>query len=191
MSQEKDQVFFKNFSIVAAILALLMVVFMVTANVVGDIDYGGDALAAAQVAERTAPLGDVRVEGEAPAEAMVVADATGSDGVATAEGEAPAEAMVVADAADAGSAATVDGKAIYEGTCVACHGSGIPGIPQLGDAAAWAPRIEQGIETLHKHAIGGFQGESGMPMPPRGGNTALSDDEVKAAVDYMVKNSQS
>jgi len=87
-------------------------------------------------------------------------------------------------------AGDVAGKSTYDSICVACHGSGLPGIPQLGDGAAWAPRIEQGNDTLYKHAISGFTGSSGIPMPAKGGNPALSDDDVKAAVDYMVTNSQ-
>jgi len=63
------------------------------------------------------------------------------------------------------------------------------GAPKFGDKAAWAPRIKQGKETLYKHAIGGFKGKSGV-MPAKGGRTDLSDADVKAAVDYMVANSQ-
>ena len=58
------------------------------------------------------------------------------------------------------------------------------GAPKFGDKAAWAPRIKQGSATLYDHAIKGFQGNAGV-MPPKGASTA-SDDEVKAAVDYMV-----
>ena len=75
------------------------------------------------------------------------------------------------------------GKKLYETTCQACHGAGIAGAPKFGDKAAWAPRIKQGAATLYEHAIKGFQGKAGM-MPAKGGSTA-SDDEVKAAVDYM------
>ena len=48
---------------------------------------------------------------------------------------------------------------------------------------------EAGVDQLHAHAIAGFTGEKGM-MPPKGGNAALSDDEVKAAVDFMVAKSK-
>ena len=87
-------------------------------------------------------------------------------------------------------AGDVAGKSTYDSICVACHGSGLPGIPQLGDGAAWASRIEQGNDMLYKNAISGFTGSSGIPMPAKGGNPAISDDDVKAAVDYMVANSQ-
>jgi len=84
---------------------------------------------------------------------------------------------------DAG--AVVDGKKVYEGLCIGCHGSGAAGAPKAGDKGAWGPRIAQGKETLFKHALGGFTGKSGT-MPAKGGNPALSDDEVKAAVIYLI-----
>lgn len=84
--------------------------------------------------------------------------------------------------------AKVDGKKIYDTACVACHGSGVAGAPKVGNKAAWAPRIAQGAATLHEHAIKGFQGKTGF-MPPKGGSSA-SDEEVKAAVDYMMSASK-
>ncbi len=79
-----------------------------------------------------------------------------------------------------------DGKAIYEQTCVACHGAGVAGAPKLGDAETWKDRIAKGKEVLYESSIDGVQGYTGY-MPPKGGNTSLSDDAVKAAVDYMVE----
>ena len=70
-----------------------------------------------------------------------------------------------------------------------CHAAGVAGAPKPGDKADWGPRIAQGSAILHKHAIEGFTGAKGM-MPPRGGGASLSDDDVKAAVDYMVAKSQ-
>jgi cytochrome c5 len=66
-----------------------------------------------------------------------------------------------------------------------CHAAGVAGAPKPGDKADWGPRIAQGKDTLYKHAIEGFNGAKGM-MPARGGNTKMSDEDVKAAVDYMV-----
>jgi len=84
---------------------------------------------------------------------------------------------------------TVDGQKVYQASCIACHGAGIAGAPLVGNAAAWMSRIEAGADSLYTNAINGFQGSSGV-MPGKGGNAALSDDEVKAAVDYMVSQSQ-
>ena len=89
-----------------------------------------------------------------------------------------------ADKAEAAPVAKADGKKVYEASCKSCHGNAIPGIPHVGTKADWAPRIKQGKETLHKHALEGFNA-----MPAKGGNSGLSDDEVKAAVDYMANES--
>lgn len=79
----------------------------------------------------------------------------------------------------------VDGKKIYAGLCQACHATGAAGAPKAGDKGAWGSRIAQGKDTLFKHAIEGYTGKSGV-MPAKGGNPALSDAEVKAAVEHMV-----
>jgi cytochrome c5 len=78
------------------------------------------------------------------------------------------------------------GRAVWLGTCEGCHGYGIAGSPKIGDTVAWAPRLKKGRETLYAHALEGFFGRGSTYMPPRGGNAALSDDEVRSAVDYMV-----
>lgn len=80
------------------------------------------------------------------------------------------------------TAAQADGEATYNQACMACHMTGAAGAPKRGDADAWAPRLEKGIDTLYEHSINGFQA-----MPPKGGQVSLSDDEVKAAVDYMLE----
>ena len=121
-------------------------------------------------------------------DAAAPADAAAS--APAAEGAAPAEAPK-ADAAkadDKGAAAPAaggaDGKKVYEANCQACHGGAVPGVPHVGKKEDWAPRIKQGKDTLHKHALEGFNA-----MPAKGGNGSLSDDEVKAAVDYMANQS--
>lgn len=105
--------------------------------------------------------------------------------VAAPAAPAAAAPVVAAAAGAAPAAAAADGKSVFDGGCVACHGAGIAGAPKVGDKAAWAPRIAQGANTLYTHAIAGFTGKAGM-MPAKGGNVALTDAQVKAAVDYMV-----
>ncbi|HXZ52687.1 MAG TPA: c-type cytochrome [Burkholderiales bacterium] len=78
-----------------------------------------------------------------------------------------------------------DGKKIYEGTCVACHGTGAAGAPKFGDKAAWAPRIATGMDTLLNVALHGKGA-----MPPKGGNASLSDADMRAAIEYMVSHSK-
>jgi len=78
-----------------------------------------------------------------------------------------------------------DGQQTYQAACVACHDAGIAGAPKLGDKGQWAKRIAKGVDTLYASAVNGIQGSAGV-MPPKGGNLALSNAEVKAAVDYMV-----
>ncbi|MFT4629356.1 MAG: cytochrome c5 [Arenicella sp.] len=97
-------------------------------------------------------------------------------------------ATEVAEAGPVAAPITLTGADAYA-SCAACHTAGIVGAPKLGDPAAWSIRIGQGVETLYDHAINGFQGNAGM-MPAKGGNVALSDDSVKAAVDYMLQQSR-
>jgi cytochrome c5 len=101
--------------------------------------------------------------------------------IATAPSAAPAATTAAAPAAAAVAAAgKPDGKKIYDATCTACHAAGLAGAPKLGDKTAWAPRVAQGQATLYNNALKGKGA-----MPPKGGNTALPDDDVRAAVDYM------
>ncbi|WP_439107468.1 c-type cytochrome [Congregibacter sp.] len=93
------------------------------------------------------------------------------------------------EALDDGLVTTVTGSGVYERHCALCHASGIGGAPALGDANAWAGRIEQGMELLYRHAIEGYSGEDGI-MPPKGGFVNLPDSEVNLAVDYIVEQSQ-
>ena len=73
------------------------------------------------------------------------------------------------------------GKATYEASCMFCHGAGAAGAPKLTDAEAWKDRIAKGIEALNASAINGINA-----MPAKGGNAALTDDQIKETVQYMV-----
>jgi cytochrome c5 len=92
--------------------------------------------------------------------------------------------VVIPPAAPAAAGATAKadvGKALYEQTCQVCHAAGVAGAPKFADKAAWAPRIAKGMPELYKSAL------NGKPpgMPPKGTAMAASDDDIKAAVDYM------
>ena len=88
-----------------------------------------------------------------------------------------------AESADAGSDGARSGEAVYNSACVACHGSGVLGAPKLQVAADWQPRIdERSLDGLLKNAINGYNA-----MPPKGTCGDCSDDEIKAAIDYMIE----
>lgn len=78
------------------------------------------------------------------------------------------------------------GKDVFDATCKLCHANAGMGAPVLGNPADWAPRSAKGMDTLYDSAINGFNGA----MPARGTCGNCSDDELKAAVDYMVEGSK-
>ncbi len=135
---------------------------------------------ASEVKTEAASAADATASAAQEAAAKVEAAASKAEEAAKPEEKAEAPA---AEAKPAESA-KVDGKAVFEANCKACHGGLIPGAPAVGKKEDWAPRIKQGKDTLHKHALEGFNS-----MPAKGGNGSLSDDEVKAAVDYMANES--
>ena len=94
---------------------------------------------------------------------------------ASAEKPAPAQA----------TPAAADGKAIYDKVCVACHAQSVAGSPKLGDKTAWAPRIKTGTDAMVQSVIKGKGA-----MPPKAGNPALSEAEIRAAVEFMAAQSK-
>lgn len=78
-----------------------------------------------------------------------------------------------------------DGKEVYDKTCAACHEEGIQGAPKTGDKEVWSSRLAKGADTLVQSTINGIG-----TMPPKGGNPALSEQEVRAAVNYMIEKSR-
>jgi cytochrome c5 len=143
--------------------------------------------APAEQAQEAAPA--EQAQEVAPAEqAQEAAPAEQAQEVAPAEQAqeaAPAEQAQEAAPVEQAAASSADGEAVYKGLCFSCHDTGVAGSPKIGDAAAWAPRIAAGMETMYETSLNGKGA-----MPARGGNPTLSDDEIKAAVDYMVSQSQ-
>jgi cytochrome c5 len=87
--------------------------------------------------------------------------------------------------ATAAKSGPVSGKGVYDKVCVACHQVSVAGSPRIGDKAAWAPRIKQGMDVLMQSVIKGKGA-----MPPRAGNPSLSDAEVRAAVEFITSQSK-
>jgi len=171
-TQNKDQKFFDIYSLIIGGLVVFAVLILVLAMNVSEVTQevfvreGAEYQAA--IAERIRPVGQVYLPGEEQ------------------QAEAP---TVQAVETPEPVAAALSGPDVYNQACLACHSTGAGGAPIVGDAAAWTARIAQGNDVLYDHAINGFTGEAGV-MLPKGGRLDLSDDEVKAAVDYMVADSQ-
>ena len=83
------------------------------------------------------------------------------------------------------AAEVLDGETVYNGACAACHGAGIAGAPATGDASQWSSRLAKGSEALYSSAINGIGA-----MPAKGGQVDLSDEAIKAAVDFIIEASQ-
>ena len=118
---------------------------------------------------------------EPKAAAAAPAAASAPDAATAQAAQSAAAALAAAPAATAKTeAAGAAAPALYTQTCATCHGTGVAGAPKLGDKAAWAPRVGQGVDALTASAIKGKGA-----MPPKGGSSA-SDAEIKQAVAYMV-----
>ena len=168
-----DLDFLKKFSLVIGFLAFLTVALLVFAMYLQQtmLPYEPDPLAVQRTEARIAPVG------------AVYAGETG----AAAQAQAAAAAASAA-AAQVAYGGTLDGSVIYGNLCAGCHTSGAGGAPKL-DAAGMGARAAKGVELLYTHAIEGFQGDTGV-MPAKGGNPALTDEQVIATVDWMVGNLQ-
>jgi len=173
MSKEQDQIFLQNFIIILVMLMGMIAIFVIIARTVGTNEVVIAKQRALVIADETRPVASVRLS--------------------TATTAGPASGQTAVAATDTGSDAAEDvdpGKRIHDALCLSCHSTGLAGIPQTGKVDDWVERIAQGNLLLYERAINGYTGETGMVMPPRGGNASLSDDEVKAAVDYMIEVSQ-
>lgn len=81
----------------------------------------------------------------------------------------------------AAPATAADGKSVYDEVCYKCHRTGVDDAPRTGNKEHWAPRLKEGLPTLYKSVI-----EGKGAMDPRAGKEELSDEELKAGVDYLV-----
>lgn len=151
----------------------------------GNPNLSDDEVAAstAYLLEPVMDVTEIGAEEEAATDEDAVAgeEAAATDETPAADEAANDAAVEEVAAGDEPSHAGIDGEAIYNQACMACHMTGAAGAPIKGDNDAWGARLEQGMETLYDHSINGFNA-----MPAKGGNMSLSDNDVKAAVDFMV-----
>jgi cytochrome c5 len=161
-----DDIFWRQFGIILGLLVLFgFVVAFIARSIAGDA-FDKQVNSPSAVAERIAPVGAVRV---------------GDPKAVVAAAPAPAAAAAPGAAGSAASAGQSEGQSVYSGVCQACHVAGVAGAPKLGDAEAWAPRIALGEDALVQSVLNGKGA-----MPPKGGNPALSEQQIRAAIEYMI-----
>jgi cytochrome c5 len=163
-----DRSFLDTFTLVVGILIGLAVgIGILAANIATDTrDSSMDAAMTEQILARIEPIGRVVLTGEGGAEVAAPAVVTPQP-----------------------VAAKMTGPQVYNAACTACHATGVGGAPVLGAADQWGTRIDQGRDTLNVHVLEGYQGELGY-MPPKGGRLDLSDEEILAALDFMLEELQ-
>ncbi len=153
-----DDIFVKEFGVILFALILFTLIVFFAARAIGGRSFEKVQNNPQAVLERIRPFGQVRVG--KPDEVVAAA--------------VPASAPAAGDA--------TSGEQVYSSTCMACHAAGVAGAPKVDDKAAWELRLAQGLDALVTASLKGKGA-----MPPKGGNTSLSDAEVKSAVEYMLQ----
>jgi len=151
-------------SFLVPIVAIILLVQLVVSHPAAD----PNAMTDKAIATRLQPVGRVEFGPAGP-----VPDSKGPAATKSRAAAAPATPQ------------KPDGKKVYDTTCMLCHATGVAGAPKFGDKAAWAPHLAHGMDALLQSALKGKGA-----MPPKGGNPSLSDDDVRAAVVFMVSQSK-
>jgi len=161
MNQSDDRKFLIKFSgIVVGFIILTVALIFLALSMKGEPDAGANPSQAKLLEKRIAPVAGVRV---------------GDEGAAALAQAQEAAAPVVAEAGE------VDGAKVYGGLCMSCHDAGVAGAPIKGSEQMAQRLEEKGLDTLVSNAINGLN-----VMPPRGGNPSLSDEEIRASVEFML-----
>lgn len=164
MQTKKSDKFFVGSLVIIGALVLVVYLILNSMLSLADSVIPPPKMTPEAISERIAPVAQERIGEEPIVVATVEADA--AEGADTSEEIGP-------------------GKQVFTAVCATCHVSGLLQAPRIGNKDDWALRIAKGIETLYDHAINGFKN-----MPARGGRQDLSDEDVKAAVSYMVSQSE-
>jgi cytochrome c5 len=168
--RNNDQQFFDSFVIVLGLLMATAIGLYFAARSISNHTVAlyetQDPLVQQEIEKRIAPIAHVALMGGAELKA--------------------AQAAAAAAAAPKPSAVKLTGEQVFHQVCYACHAPpGAAGAPVIGNHEMWDSRVAEGLQTLEQHALHGFQGQKGI-MPPKGGRPDLPDDEIVAAVHYMV-----
>ena len=168
-----DDIFWKEFGVILLLLLLFSVAMFIVARSIGASAMERVLASPNSVLTRIEPVGQVRV-GDPTHQ---IAAETGELAMAT------ETAPAVASVAESGAAAAdaQPGESVYHALCHACHAAGLAGAPKPDDTEAWKERLAKGVDAMLATAIQGLGG-----MPPRGGNPALTDDEIRQAIEYML-----
>ena len=167
-----DDIFWKEFGVILLLLLAFAVAMFIAARAIGAATMERMHSSPNSVAMRIAPVGQVRV-GD-PTQQSAAEAVEGAMATETAVAASSSEVSVVA--ADA-----APGESVYQGLCHACHAAGLAGAPKPDDTEAWKERAAKGLDEMLAIAIQGLGG-----MPPRGGNPALTDEELRAAIEFML-----
>lgn len=163
MSQKDDRTFLRRFSgIIIGLMVVTAIIIALAFSLRGAPDPAANPSQLRLTEERIAPVAAVR---------------TGSPDQPAPEVTAAAQAST---APVASGATAADGKKIYESVCMACHAAGVAGAPVPGSEAMAQRLAAKGLDGLFNSAINGLN-----VMPPRGGRPDLSDDDIRAATEFM------
>ena len=163
MEEQTDKVFVKNISIVIALLMVFTITIAFLARDFGNkVEVDSNPSRAMTTEERIKPVADVYT-GEAGAAAIQEAAASSAT-----------EQKVAFDG-------SLDGEMLYGKVCSACHATGAAGAPMLG-SDAMVERAQKGVDVLLQSALNGLNA-----MPARGGRPDLSDEQIRAIIEYMIK----
>ncbi len=161
-----DDIFYREFAVIILLLFLFTVCMIFLARIIGTAAFEDMQNSNSAILQRIEPVGEVRVGDPSK---IAAPEAT--------------EALQVAAAQPAASAAPAKaGDAVYNSACVACHAAGVAGAPKLDDKAAWESRLGLGVDGLVSSVLNGKGA-----MPAKGGNPTLSEQDIRNAVDYMLK----
>ena len=174
MNQASDRVFIRRFSgVILGLVGVTVAIIVLALSLRSEPDPTANPSQVRFANERIAPVADVRA-GEAGKAAL-------AESAAAAVPAAPPVAAGTQPAA-AGAAAVVDGKQVYDTVCTVCHAAGVAGAPIPGSDMMAQRHADKGTEGLVASVISGLN-----VMPPRAGRPDLTDEQIRAAVDFMLQ----